>query len=142
MKRKGLIIIIVCLAIVLIISIIIFKKQKKYTYNEIATTKRFEIVLKSATYEKETETLEAVFQLKNLSGYSITINEKEYFKLKSIAQSELNNSYYSNTNILKSNETTMYTLQYKVKERSNYEIIFNTGEKNDNLVFIVNELTK
>ncbi len=136
MNRKyiiiGLILVIVAVGV-----LIILKFDKKYNFNEKATLDNYEVTLKKATYNDETNTLEVVFQIKNLNSYSITINDREHFMLDDVGEIERGNSFHSNVNLVKSNESTMYTLNYSVAKRNNYEITFYSGTKNHKIKFVV-----
>lgn len=136
MNRKYLFIGLVLLAIA--IGVIVFLKfDKKYHVDEKAILDNYEVTLKKATYNDETNTLETVFQIKNLNSYSITINDREHFMLGDIGEIERGNSFHSNVNLVKSNESTMYTLNYSVAKRKNYEITFYSGIKNHKIKFVI-----
>ena len=136
MNRKYLFIGLVLLAIA-IGAAAFLKFNKKYHVDEKATLDNYEVTLKKAAYNEETNTLETVFQIKNLNSYSITINDREHFMLDDIGEIERGNSFHSNVNLVKSNESTMYTLNYSVAKRNNYEITFYSGIKNHKIKFVI-----
>lgn len=136
MKRKYFIIGII---IIVILGGVIYKLKtnKKYHIDEKVTLDNYGITLKKANYNEETKTLEAVFQITNLNKYSITINDREHFMLNGLGETEIGNSFHSNINLIKSNETIMYTLNYSVNKNKKYIITFYSGVKKNNAKFII-----
>ncbi|HPE14518.1 MAG TPA: hypothetical protein PLT65_01600 [Bacilli bacterium] len=136
-KRKYLI----CLVMILVIceiTLFIFFRNPKYKMGETVTIDNFEITLTNYSYSKINKELILTFLIKNLNNYSITFNQDKYFKMYAISDFELYNTYESNTNVLKSNESTYYTLQYKVDEKKEYKIYFYPdNKKNQKIIFII-----
>lgn len=135
MKKKYFII--GFILIIVTATILFFKFNKKYHIDEVAVLDNYEVILKKASYNDETNTLDVVFQITNLHDYSITINDREHFMLEGLGETQIGNSFHSNLNLVKSKEKVMYTLNYHINKRPNYEIIFYSGIKNNKIKFII-----
>ena len=112
----------------LIIILIIFSgcdtiSYSEYNLNQTAKINDFEIKLIKVS-RIEGSLLEVVFEIKNNSDNTITIEPNDYFILYDINKVQIPNKYTNNVNIIKSNETITYTLQYDVTTKDRYEIYF------------------
>lgn len=107
--------------------------KTEYNINEVATIDDIKIELIEAKY-MENNVLELVFNIKNGRNNTITLSPDTNFKLYDINKVQLSNKYTTNKNIIKSQETINYTLQYETKKEV-YEILFYSGIVENNIKF-------
>ena len=65
------------------------------------------------------------------------MNPDNNFKIYNINSVQIPNIFSNDSNIIKSNDTINYTLQYNIKNRELYEIYFYSGIVENNIKFTI-----
>lgn len=134
---------IVKLLLIIVIGLLItacddgYMPKTQYEMYETAVIDDIEITMMNATYNNDI--LEVEYKITNNRSNTISIDADTYFKLYDINMVQIPNTYENDVNIIKSNETITYTLQYNVQEKSIYEILFYSGIVENNIKFVINK---
>lgn len=110
--------------------------KTSFEINETAKIDKLEITLINVN-EIGNDTIEFIFKIKNNRSNSITLNPDNNFKIYNINSVQIPNIFSNDSNIIKSNDTVNYTLQYNIKNRELYEIYFYSGIVENNIKFTV-----
>ena len=110
--------------------------KTSFEINETAKIDKLEITLINVN-EIGNDTIEFIFKIKNNRSNSITLNPDNNFKIYNINSVQIPNIFSNDSNIIKSNDTVNYTLQYNIKNRELYEILFYSGIVENNIKFTV-----
>lgn len=110
--------------------------KTSFEINETAKIDKLEITLINVN-EIGNDTIEFIFKIKNNRSNSITLNPDNNFKIYNINSVQIPNIFSNDSNIIKSNDTINYTLQYNIKNRELYEIYFYSGIVENNIKFTV-----
>ena len=110
--------------------------KTSFEINETAKIDKLEITLINVN-EIGNDTIEFIFKIKNNRSNSITLNPDNNFKIYNINLVQIPNIFSNDSNIIKSNDTVNYTLQYNIKNRELYEIYFYSGIVENNIKFTV-----
>lgn len=110
--------------------------KTSYKINETAKIDKLEITLTNAKY-LDNDIIEFVFKITNNRSNSITLNPDNNFKIYNSTNAQIPNIYSNDSNIIKSKDTMNYTLQYNIKNRELYEILFYSGIVENNIKFTV-----
>ena len=113
--------------------------KTEFGLNEEAKIDDIEIKLINANLI-ENNILEAIFEIENDRGATITLDPDTNFKLYDINQVQVPNIYENNSNIVKDENKIIYTLQYNVSEKNIYEIYFYSGVVENNIKFTITNL--
>ena len=85
----------------------------------------------------DNDIVEFTFKITNNRDNSITLNPDNNFKIYNSTNAQIPNIYSNDSNIIKSKDTMNYTLQYNIKNRELYEILFYSGIVENNIKFTV-----
>lgn len=110
--------------------------KTSYKINETAKIDKLEITLTNFKY-LDNDIVEFTFKITNNRGNSITLNPDNNFKIYNSTNAQIPNIYSNDSNIIKSKDTMNYTLQYNIKNRELYEILFYSGIVENNIKFTV-----
>lgn len=110
--------------------------KTSYKINETAKIDKLEITLTNFKYLYN-DIVEFTFKITNNRDNSITLNPDNNFKIYNSTNAQIPNIYSNNSNIIKSKDTMNYTLQYNIKNRELYEILFYSGIVENNIKFTV-----
>ena len=110
--------------------------KTSYKINETAKIDKLEITLTNFKY-LDNDIVEFTFKITNNRDNSITLNSDNNFKIYNSTNAQIPNIYSNDSNIIKSNDTMNYTLQYNIKNRELYEILFYSGIVENNIKFTV-----
>ena len=110
--------------------------KTSFEINETAKIDKLEVTLINVN-EIGNDTIEFIFKIKNNRSNSITLNPDNNFKIYNINSVQIPNIFSNDSNIIKSNDTVNYTLQYNIKNRELYEIYFYSGIVENNIKFTV-----
>ena len=110
--------------------------KTSFEINETAKIDKLEITLINVN-EIGNDTIEFIFKIKNNRSNSITLNPDNNFKIYNINSVQIPNIFSNDSNIIKSNDTVNYTLQYNIKNRELYEIYFYSGIVENNIKFTI-----
>ena len=110
--------------------------KTSFEINETAKIDKLEVTLITVN-EIGNDTIEFIFKIKNNRSNSITLNPDNNFKIYNINSVQIPNIFSNDSNIIKSNDTVNYTLQYNIKNRELYEIYFYSGIVENNIKFTV-----
>lgn len=110
--------------------------KTSFEINETAKIDKLEITLINVNGIGN-DTIEFIFKIKNNRSNSITLNPDNNFKIYNINSVQIPNIFSNDSNIIKSNDTVNYTLQYNIKNRELYEIYFYSGIVENNIKFTV-----
>lgn len=110
--------------------------KTSFEINETAKIDKLEITLINVN-EIGNDTIEFIFKIKNNRSNSITLNPDNNFKIYNINSVQIPNIFSNDSNIIKSNDTINYTLQYNIKNRELYEIYFYSGIVENNIKFTI-----
>ena len=115
-----------------------FNKEvlNRYKINETAKIDKLEITLTNFKY-LDNDIVEFTFKITNNRDNSITLNPDNNFKIYNSTNAQIPNIYSNDSNIIKSKDTMNYTLQYNIKNRELYEILFYSGIVENNIKFTV-----
>ena len=97
--------------------------KTSYKINETAKIDKLEITLTNFKYLYN-DIVEFTFKITNNRDNSITLNPDNNFKIYNSTNAQIPNIYSNDSNIIKSKDTMNYTLQYNIKNRELYEILF------------------
>ena len=116
--------------------------KTSYKINETAKIDKLEITLTNFKY-LDNDIVEFTFKITNNRDNSITLNPDNNFKIYNSTNAQIPNIYSNDSNIIKSKDTMNYTLQYNIKNRELYEILFYSGIVENNIKFTVtnNDIT-
>ena len=107
--------------------------KTSYKINETAKIDKLEITLTNFKY-LDNDIVEFTFKITNNRDNSITLNPDNNFKIYNSTNAQIPNIY---SNVIKSKDTMNYTLQYNIKNRELYEILFYSGIVENNIKFTV-----
>lgn len=110
--------------------------KTSYKINETAKIDKLEITLTNFKYLYN-DIVEFTFKITNNRDNSITLNPDNNFKIYNSTSAQIPNIYSNDSNIIKSKDTMNYTLQYNIKNRELYEILFYSGIVENNIKFTV-----
>ncbi len=110
--------------------------KTSYKINETAKIDKLEITLTNFKY-LDNDIVEFTFKITNNRDNSITLNPDNNFKIYNSTNAQIPNIYSNDSNIIKSKDTMNYTLQYNIKNRELYEILFYSGIVENNIKFTV-----
>lgn len=110
--------------------------KTSYKINETAKIDKLEITLTNFKY-LDNDIVEFTFKITNNRDNSITLNPDNNFKIYNSTSAQIPNIYSNDSNIIKSKNTMNYTLQYNIKNRELYEILFYSGIVENNIKFTV-----
>lgn len=110
--------------------------KTSYKINETAKIDKLEITLTNFKY-LDNDIVEFTFKITNNRNNSITLNPDNNFKIYNSTNAQIPNIYSNDSNIIKSKDTMNYTLQYNIKNRELYEILFYSGIVENNIKFTV-----
>ena len=110
--------------------------KTSYKINETAKIDKLEITLTNFKYLYN-DIVEFTFKITNNRNNSITLNPDNNFKIYNSTNAQIPNIYSNDSNIIKSKDTMNYTLQYNIKNRELYEILFYSGIVENNIKFTV-----
>ena len=110
--------------------------KTSYKINETAKIDKLEITLTNFKYLYN-DIVEFTFKITNNRDNSITLNPDNNFKIYNSTNAQIPNIYSNDSNIIKSKDTMNYTLQYNIKNRELYEILFYSGIVENNIKFTV-----
>ena len=110
--------------------------KTSYKINETAKIDKLEITLTNFKYLYN-DIVEFTFKITNNRDNSITLNPDNNFKIYNSTNAQIPNIYSNDSNIIKSKDTMNYTLQYNIKNRELYEILFYSGIVDNNIKFTV-----
>lgn len=110
--------------------------KTSYKINETAKIDKLEIILTNFKY-LDNDIVEFTFKITNNRDNSITLNPDNNFKIYNSTNAQIPNIYSNDSNIIKSKDTMNYTLQYNIKNRELYEILFYSGIVENNIKFTV-----
>lgn len=110
--------------------------KTSYKINETAKIDKLEITLTNFKYLAN-DIVEFTFKITNNRDNSITLNPDNNFKIYNSTNAQIPNIYSNDSNIIKSKDTMNYTLQYNIKNRELYEILFYSGIVENNIKFTV-----
>lgn len=110
--------------------------KTSYKINETAKIDKLEITLTNFKY-LDNDIVEFTFKITNNRDNSITLNPDNNFKIYNSTNAQIPNIYSNDSNIIKSKDTINYTLQYNIKNRELYEILFYSGIVENNIKFTV-----
>ena len=110
--------------------------KTSYKINETAKIDKLEITLTNFKYLYN-DIVEFTFKITNNRDNSITLNPDNNFKIYNSTNAQIPNIYSKDSNIIKSKDTMNYTLQYNIKNRELYEILFYSGIVENNIKFTV-----
>ena len=110
--------------------------KTSYKINETAKIDKLEITLTNFKY-LDNDIVEFTFKITNNRDNSITLNPDNNFKIYNSTSAQIPNIYTNDSNIIKSKDTMNYTLQYNIKNRELYEILFYSGIVENNIKFTV-----
>ena len=110
--------------------------KTSYKINETAKIDKLEITLTNFKYLYN-DIVEFTFKITNNRDNSITLNPDNNFKIYNSTNAQIPNIYSNDSNIIKSKDTMNYTLQYNIKNRELYEILFYSGIVENNIMFTV-----
>lgn len=110
--------------------------KTSYKINETAKIDKLEITLTNFKY-LDNDIVEFTFKITNNRDNSITLNPNNNFKIYNSTSAQIPNIYSNDSNIIKSKDTMNYTLQYNIKNRELYEILFYSGIVENNIKFTV-----
>lgn len=110
--------------------------KTSYKINETAKIDKLEITLTNFKY-LDNDIVEFTFKITNNRDNSITLNPDNNFKIYNSTSAQIPNIYSNDSNIIKSKDTMNYTLQYNIKNRELYEILFYSGIVENNIKFTV-----
>lgn len=110
--------------------------KTSYKINETAKIDKLEITLTNFKY-LDNDIVEFTFKITNNRDNSITLNSDNNFKIYNSTNAQIPNIYSNDSNIIKSKDTMNYTLQYNIKNRELYEILFYSGIVENNIKFTV-----
>ena len=110
--------------------------KTSYKINETAKIDKLEITLTNFKY-LDNDIVEFTFKITNNRDNSITLNPDNNFKIYNSTNAQIPNIYSNDSNIIKSKDTMNYTLQYNIKNRELYEILFYSGIVENNITFTV-----
>lgn len=110
--------------------------KTSYKINETAKIDKLEITLTNFKY-LDNDIVEFTFKITNNRDNSITLNPDNNFKIYNSTNAQIPNIYSNDSNIIKSKDTMNYTLQYNIKNRELYEILFYSGIVENNIKFNV-----
>lgn len=110
--------------------------KTSYKINEKAKIDKLEITLTNFKY-LDNDIVEFTFKITNNRDNSITLNPDNNFKIYNSTNAQIPNIYSNDSNIIKSKDTMNYTLQYNIKNRELYEILFYSGIVENNIKFTV-----
>ena len=110
--------------------------KTSYKINETAKIDKLEITLTNFNYLYN-DIVEFTFKITNNRDNSITLNPDNNFKIYNSTNAQIPNIYSNDSNIIKSKDTMNYTLQYNIKNRELYEILFYSGIVENNIKFTV-----
>lgn len=108
--------------------------KTSYRINETAKIDKLEIKLTNFKY-LDNDIVEFTFKITNNRDNSITLNPDNNFKIYNSTNAQIPNIYSNDSNIIKSKDTINYTLQYNIKNRELYEILFYSGIVENNIRF-------
>ena len=106
--------------------------KTSYKINETAKIDKLEITLTNFKY-LDNDIVEFTFKITNNRDNSITLNPDNNFKIYNSTNAQIPNIYSNDSNIIKSKDTMNYTLQYNIKNRELYEILFYSGIVENNI---------
>lgn len=110
--------------------------KTSYKINETAKIDKLEITLTNFKYLYN-DIVEFTFKITNNRDNSITLNPDNNFKIYNSTSAQIPNIYSNDSNIIKSKDTMNYTLQYNIKNRELYEILFYSGIVENNIKFTI-----
>ena len=110
--------------------------KTSYRINETAKIDKLEIKLTNFKY-LDNDIVEFTFKITNNRDNSITLNPDNNFKIYNSTNAQIPNIYSNDSNIIKSKDTINYTLQYNIKNRELYEILFYSGIVENNIKFTI-----
>lgn len=110
--------------------------KTEFYLNEDASIDK--INLKMTDYEINDNKLEITFLITNKRGEDINILADDYFKLFDSNRNQIFNSY-SNSSLIKKNETVEYKLIYDITNINSYDLYFYSGIVENNIKFSFNE---
>ena len=110
--------------------------KTSYKINETAKIDKLEITLTNFKY-LDNDIVEFTFKITNNRDNSITLNPDNNFKIYNSTNAQIPNIYSNDSNLIKSKDTMNYTLQYNIKNRELYEILFYSGIVENNIKFTV-----
>ena len=110
--------------------------KTSYKINETAKIDKLEITLTNFKY-LDNDIVEFTFKITNNRDNSITLNPDNNFKIYNSTNAQIPNIYSNDSNIIKSKDTLTHTLQYNIKNRELYEILFYSGIVENNIKFTV-----
>lgn len=110
--------------------------KTSYKINETAKIDKLEITLTNFKY-LDNDIVEFTFKITNNRDNSITLNPDNNFKIYNSTNAQIPNIYSNDSNIIKSKDKMNYTLQYNIKNRELYEILFYSGIVENNIKFTV-----
>ena len=110
--------------------------KTSYKINETAKIDKLEITLTNFKY-LDNDIVEFTFKITNNRDNSITLNPDNNFKIYNSTNAQIPNIYSNDSNIIKSKDTMNYTLQYNIKNRELYEILFYSGIVENNIKLTV-----
>ena len=110
--------------------------KKQVNPNNTMEIDKLEITLTNFKY-LDNDIVEFTFKITNNRDNSITLNPDNNFKIYNSTNAQIPNIYSNDSNIIKSKDTMNYTLQYNIKNRELYEILFYSGIVENNIKFTV-----
>jgi len=114
--------------------------KNEYYINEEA--KIDDIIIKMTSIKdtdavSDKQVLEITFELTNQRKNTITIDADTSFKLYDINKVQIPNVFQNSNNLIKKDQTIIYTLQYETTKKELYEILFYSGIVENNIKFVI-----
>ena len=111
--------------------------KTEFRMNEQANIDKIDIKLTKAV--RSDNNLEVTFEITNRRDNAITISPDKNFVLYE-NKTQVLNKFQNLSNVLKKDQTVMYTLSYDISKRELYEIYFYSGIVENNIKFIIDSL--
>lgn len=111
--------------------------KTEFKMNEQANIDKIDIKLTKAV--RSDNNLEVTFEITNRRDNAITISPDKNFVLYE-NKTQVLNKFQNLSNVLKKDQTVMYTLSYDISKRELYEIYFYSGIVENNIKFTIDSL--
>ncbi len=111
--------------------------KTEFRMNEQANIDKIDIKLTKAV--RSDNNLEVTFEITNRRDNAITISPDKNFVLYE-NKTQVLNKFQNLSNVLKKDQTVMYTLSYDISKRELYEIYFYSGIVENNIKFTIDSL--
>lgn len=110
--------------------------KNEYSINEKANIDNIDITMKDVS--RTPLELEVTFEITNLNDFAITVSSDNNFYIFD-NNIKLSNKYENTNNIIKKNQTIMYTVRYEISKRELYNIYFYSNiTKDKKITFNIN----